>query len=421
MKGVKRKMKLIIVLITLLLTAYTLMLDYLDYRNRNAPIPENVKDIYDEQTYKKRNDYETESAKLSLIEKMVGLPLSLLVLTFNIHSFLYDYAGGFTENVYLRTLFMFGVLFLLSSVVIDNIFDWYDTFVIEEKYGFNKTTRRTFITDAIKHLLITQCLITGGAVALFMYLYFTFGNLVFIIFFFVVTAFVIIMFFFNHAFSKLFNKFTPVEDGALKNKILALADATGYPVKRVLVMDGSKRSTRLNAYFTGFGKSKTIVLYDTLVEKMEEDEVVAVLAHEIGHAKHRHTLKGIPFSVLMIAALLFIAQFFVSREAVSLAFGFEEMNIAFGLYISLLIAIPLLLPANLPLNSLMRKFERDADVYAAKYAGADNLISALKKLARENFSNLTPHPLVVKLTHGHPTISQRVEHLASLATRGASK
>ena len=404
-------MKLIVLAVILLFTAYKLLLEYLYYRNRNAPIPENVKDIYDEETYIKRNEYEIESSKLALVEDLLGLPLSLLILALNIHSFLYDFAARFSDNVYFRTFFMFGVLTLLSGVIIDNIFDWYDTFVIEEKYGFNKTTRKTFIADAIKHLVFVRCLIFGGGLALFIFLYFTFGNKVFFIFFFVAAAFIVIMFFFSHVFTKLFNKFVPLEDGLLKDKILALSEKTKYPVKRVYIMDGSKRSTRLNAYFTGFVRSKTIVLFDTLVEKMAEDEVVAVLAHEIGHAKNRHTLKGIPLSLLMIAALLFISQLILSHAQISLAFGFEELNIAFGLNISLLIAAPLMLPANIPLTALMRKYEYDADAYAAKHAGADHLISALKKLARENFSNLTPHPIVVKLTHSHPTISQRVDHL----------
>ena len=407
-------MKLIVILIILLLTAYKFLLEYLDYRNRNATIPDNVKDVYDEETYIKRNEYKTECTRLSLVEEIVTLPLFLLILTLNIHSFLFDYASRYTDNVYIRTFFMLGVLVFLISVIIGNIFSWYDTFVIEEKYGFNKTTRKTFITDAIKSFIFVRCLIFGGGLALFMHLYFSFGNQVFLIFFFIAVAFIIIMFFFNHVFSKLFNKFLPLEDGPLKGKILSLADKTGYPVKRVLVMDGSKRSTKINAYFTGFGKSKTIVLFDTLIEKLNEDEVVAVLAHEIGHAKHKHTLKGIPFAILMVAALLFMARFFVAQESISLAFGFNEgLNVAFGLYISLLITSPLILIANLPLAARMRKFERDADAYAANYAGADNLISALKKLARENFGNLTPHPLVVRLTHSHPTISQRVEHLGN--------
>ena len=408
-----KNMKLTIILIILLLVAYELILDWLDYRNRKAPIPENVKDIYDEDTYLKRNEYERESARLSLIETLISLPLFLLVLTFNIHSFLFDYAGRFSDNVYFKTFFMLGVLAFLSSLIIGNIFSWYDTFVIEAKYGFNKTTRKTFVADTIKHFFFVRCLLCGGGIALFMYLYTSFGDRVFLIFFFVAAAFIVAALFFSHVFSKLFNKFTTLEDGSLKDKIFAIANKTGYPVKRVLVMDGSRRSTKLNAYFTGFGRSKTIVLFDTLIDKMEEGEITAVLAHEIGHAKCRHTLKGLPLSLLMIAALLFMAQFIVGRDSVSLAFGFVEANIAFGLYISLVISAPFMLFANIPLAALMRRFERDADAYAAENAGAGNLISALKKLARENYANLTPHPMVVKLSHSHPTISQRVEYISN--------
>ena len=409
-----RRVKLVVITFVLLLTAYKLLLDYLDYRNLNAQIPENVRDIYDAETYAKRNNYEVESTKLSLVEYLIGLPISILVLTFNVHSRLFDYFGRFTDNVYFKTFFMLGTLMVLFGVLVDTIFDWYDTFVIEEKYGFNKTTRKTFIADSVKHFVFVRCLIFGGGLALFMHLYFHFGNQVFWIFFFVTAAFILIMAFLNHFFSKMFNKFAPLEDSPLKDRILSLAAETTYPIKRVLVMDGSKRSTRLNAYFTGFGKNKTIVLFDTLIEKMDEDEVAAVLAHEIGHAKYRHTLKGLPISIFVVALLLFAAQFIVARDSISLAFGFDELNIAFGLNISLVISSPLLLLINLPLSALMRKFERDADAYAAKYAGADNLVSALKKLARENYAGLTPHPMVVKLTHSHPTISQRVEHLSSL-------
>ena len=414
-------MKWIIIALMLLLTAYKLLLEYLDYSNRNAPIPENVVDIYDEETYAKQNAYERACSKLSLIEELAMLPLFLLVLVCDVHSFLFAYAARFSDNVYVQSFFMHGVLVLLSSVVIGNGFAWYRTFTIEEQYGFNKTTRKTFVSDAIKSFLVGRCLVMGGGLALFMYLYISFGDQVFVLFFMVVATVLVLASFFSHAISKLFNQFAPLDDGSLKDKIFVLAKEADYPIVRILVMDGSKRSTKLNAYFTGFGKSKTIVLFDTLLEKMDEEEILAVLAHEIGHAKHKHTLRGIPIAVMLAAAMLYIAQFFVGQPSISIAFGFQDVpNVAFGLYISLFIASPLLLVANLPLTARMRKFEYVADAYAAQYAGADPMISALKKLARENFSNLTPHPLVVKLTHSHPTISQRVAFLNEQTSAQAS-
>jgi len=406
-------MKLIVILIFLLSEAFDCLMKFLNYKNRKAPIPQNVSDVYDKDTYKKRNEYEMENTKFFFAKKAFFLPIYILIFVFNVHSILFNIAAGFSGNVYIKTFFMYGVLILIVNVMLGSVFKWYDTFKIEAKYGFNKTTSKTFVGDIVKEFIFVTCLLAGGFLALFMFLYFSLGNKVFFIFFFVLASFIILASLLTLTFLRLFNKFTPLDEGTLKDKIFLLAEKAGYPVKRIYTMDASKRSTKLNAFFTGFGKRKTIVLFDTLIEKLSEDEIAAVLAHEIGHSKYRHVLKNIPFALMQFGALLFAAQFFIGRESISFAFGFTELNVAFGVYIFLLIAMPFLEIAGFPQAAIMRKFEREADMFAAKYAGADNFISALKQLSRENYQNLTPHPLVVKLLHSHPTVSQRIEYLAN--------
>ena len=403
-------MKLLVILIAIVCTCFQFYLKYLNYKNRNQPVPDNVKDVFDAETYQKRFDYEMENTRHGIFSGLCSLILGTVFLATNFHSYLFAKGGLIfdNENVYLLTFFMFGIT-MLFGLVIGTAFDAYDTFKIEAKYGFNKTTVGTFITDAIKDLIINTIIVTGGLLALFMWIYNMLGNLVFPIFVGVMILFILLVQFIGIYIMKLFNKFTPLEDGSLKDKIISLTERTNYPIKRVFVMDASKRSTKINAFFTGYGKNKTIALYDTTIEKLTEDEIISVLAHEIGHAKKKHVWKQMPFTYLTFAILFLFSYFIFSQADVSQAFGFTELNVGFTLMICLTLFTPAFIFLNLPSSMISRKHEYEADAYAAEYAGKEATISADKKLAKENYSNLVPHPFVVKMTYSHPTISQRIE------------
>ena len=208
---------------------------------------------------------------------------------------------------------------------------------------------------------------------------------------------------------RIFYKLTPLEDGSLKDKVQALADQTGYKFKAIYVVDASQKSTKLNAFAAGYGKTKTIGLFDTLIEKMSEEEVIAVLAHEIGHAKKGHILTSAPLSFLTLAIMMVAAYFVVTMPASSQAFGFADVNIAFGIYVLFILVSPLMLLMQIPDAALSRKHEYEADAIGKELAGGEAMVSALKTLYRESFGNLTPHPFVVMMEYSHPPLTQRVQ------------
>ncbi|MCL2609184.1 MAG: M48 family metallopeptidase, partial [Treponema sp.] len=288
-------MKALVIAIFLAMTAFRFFLKYLDYSKRNAPLPENVRDVYDEEAYQKNRAYKMEKLGYSIVTGLVGTLVILAYFVFNFHHLLYGFMAMRMENVFFINLFVLFVPILIGTTV-SRLLDIYDTFVIEERYGFNKTSAATFVIDFIKMLAITL-IIACGLFSLFLLLYDKVGQNVFIIFFFVMIAFSLFMSFISPLLIRIMYKFTPLEDGELKTKIRAMTDKTGYKLKGIYMVNGSKRSTKANAFATGFGKTKTIGLSDTLVAKMTDDEIVAVLAHEIGHAKKRHILKRMPLAI----------------------------------------------------------------------------------------------------------------------------
>jgi len=400
------EMKIIIIGIFLISTAFGFFLKYLTYSRRNAPLPENVRDVFDEETYKKNLAYEMANLRFSIVGGIIGTIYALLILVFNVHNYLYDWISGHTGSVYLTSLFIIGVPIAVGAVI-GILEDIYSTFVIEEKYGFNKYTPGRYAWDTVKEILVAV-VIGGGLFTLFIWLHEMLGNTVFIVFFVVLLAFSLLMRFLSPLLIRLFYKLTPLEDGSLKDKVQALADKTGYKFKAIYVVDASQKSTKLNAFATGYGKTKTIGLFDTLIEKMSEEEVIAVLAHEIGHAKKGHILTSAPLSFLSLAMMMALAFFVVTMPAVSQAFGFADVNIAFGIYVLFIMVSPLMLLMQIPTAALSRKHEYEADAIAKELAGGEVMVSALKTLYRESFGNLTPHPFVVMMEYSHPPLTDRV-------------
>jgi len=391
------------------MAAFILFMKYLTYSRRNDPLPDNVRDVYDEETYKRNQAYKMDNLKFSIIVGSVGIMITLCFLFFNFHHRVYEFITQQTGNFYIMSLFVL-ILPLLIESAVSRLMSIYSTFVIEKRYEFNKTTPKTFILDTVKTLIIAL-IVGGGLLLLLLFLYNQIGNWMFIAFFFILIALQLFTAFISPLLIRIFYKLTPLEDGVLKSRVLMLADETGFKIKGIYSVNASKRSTKLNAFASGFGKSKTIGLFDTLIEKLTVDEVIAVLAHEVGHEKKRHILKSMPFSLFMISILLAAAYFIIAMPEASQAFGFTDANIAFGIYIMTILISPLMVLFSIPSNIISRKHEYEADLFAKENTNKEATVSALKKLYQENLGNLTPHPLVVLVEYSHPPLSQRIAAL----------
>ena len=399
-------MRIAIFAIFLLTTAFGFLLKYLTYSHRNAPLPENVRDVYDEETYKKNQEYKMETLRYSIVTGFVGAVLTLLILGFNFHHFLYGLITARTSNLYLVSLFIIFLPALILALA-DRILDIYSTFGIEAKFGFNKTTPATFVFDSLK-MLVLMLILLGGLLSLFLLLYTLMGDWVFLAFFFVLVAFMLFISFIFPLLIRIFYKLTPLPEGELRDKIQAFADKTGYRLKGIYSVDASKHSTKMNAFASGFGKTKTIGLFDTLIEKMTHDEIIGVLAHEIAHAKKRHVLKSLPLRLASYVVLLAIGFFVVTNPQASQAFGFYDTNLAFGLYILFIVAAPLMTVMMIPQMAQSRKYEYEADKFEVEHVGAATAISSMKKLYLDSLGDLTPHPFVVLVEDSHPPASQRI-------------
>jgi len=397
-------MRLLILAIFFATVAFGFLMQYLDYSKRNAKIPENVKDVYDKKAYKKYMAYTMDNTKFSIISGIISTIIVLLMLLLNFHHYLYTLIP-IENTIVMGLLIMF--IPITINMIVGSLLGIYSTFVIEARHGFNKTTPRTYIGDFFKGLILIAIL-GGGLMALFLWLYGLIGYWVFFAFFFVFVAFDIFTSFISPLLIRIYYKLTPIEDGELKDKITALADRTGVKLKGIYIVNESKRSTRLNAFASGFGKTKTIGLFDNLLEKFTDEEVLAILAHEIGHEKKRHIIKSFPLGMLYNIIIVAFAYFVVTSPYVSMAFGFEGVNLAFGVYALFILFEPVNLILTMPENALSRKHEYEADAFECEHVGKEASISAIKKLYREDLGNLTPHPFVVRLYHTHPTASQRV-------------
>lgn len=422
---------------TILIVTFTLLLEtaisLLNYRNRSQPIPDNVRDVYDSAQYKRWLDYTMETHRLAMISRIVNTGALIAMLLFNGFPYLAQRADALTSHEILRVLVFLGLVFVLHYTL--NLgFKLYRTFGIEARYGFNVTTPRVFVLDQFKSVLL-GLLLGGGLLYCLLWLYFNLYvassqsgsgaawlEVWLIAWLLIVLVTLIVNLLYTKVFIRWFNTLTPLRSGHLYDQIVGLADKTGYAIKEISVMDASKRSTRLNAFFSGFGRFKHIVLYDTLIEKCGTEEVVAVLAHEIGHAKHKDVLKNFLRSVVQIGTTLALLLYFLTASSSwANAFGFSAAHLGFALLHFGMLTDPLGFLLGIPLTAISRRAEYAADGFAAATTSATDMISALKILARENFSNLTPHPLAVKLTYTHPPISQRIEAIEAIQRLAGGK
>jgi STE24 endopeptidase len=386
------------------------ILDALNAKHYNDPIPEELSDVYDENEYKKSQTYKQTNYRFGIWSSSFSLVLTLAFLLLDGFEYVDNIARGYSENPIVIALLFFGIIMFASSVI-TLPFAYYKTFVIEEQFGFNKTTKKTFVLDKIKGLLM-MAILGGGILALIIWIYQLTQDQFWLYAWGVVTIFSIFMnMFYSKLIVPLFNKQTPLEEGTLRDKISEYAKSVGFNLNKIFVIDGSKRSTKANAYFSGFGSEKRVTLYDTLINDLDEDEIVAVLAHEVGHYKRKHIIFNLVASTLLSGITLYILSIFISNPLLSNALGvaipsFHVGLIAFGLLYS-----PISEITGLLMNHLSRKFEYQADNYAKTTYKPQPLISSLKKLNKNSLSNLTPHPAYVFIHYSHPTLLQRVHNL----------
>jgi len=399
-----------IIAITVFEFLLTKTLWFLNTRNWSDVIPDEVKDIYDEEKYAKSQKYEREKYRFSLITSSFTFIVILLVLIFGGFGVLDTFWRGYSENAIVLALLFFGSITLIQTII-SLPFSYYGTFVIEEKYGFNKMDIKTFILDTVKGLLLSA-VIGGALLSLIVWIYTFVGPSFWIWAWGIMTLFTLFfMMFYSSLIVPLFNKQTPLEDGELKTAIEAFAQKVGFKLDNIYVIDGSKRSSKANAYFSGIGPKKRIVLFDTLIKDLSVDELVAVLAHEIGHYKRKHTLQMLVFSIIQTGVLLYIFSLALWVENISLALGAESGSFHIGAIAFGILFTPISLVLGVLSAVLSRKNEYEADAYAKEFSSANNLSSALKKLSINNLSNLRPHPAYEFFYYSHPTVLKRLEAL----------
>lgn len=401
------------IIIAIIVFNYVLesVLTYLNIQNMSPVLPKEAVGIYDQGKYRKSQNYQKEKAMFSFVTSTFSFLLIILLLFLKGFGALSQFVGEFTSNPILQALFFFGIL-ALASDILSIPFELYDTFVIEEKYGFNKTTIPTYIMDKLKGYGI-GAIIGGGLLALVTWIYLMTGDFFWIYTWIVISAFSVLAgMFYASVILPIFNKLKPLEDNSLRLAIEEYAKSVGFKMDNIYVMDGSKRSSKANAFFSGFGPKKKIVLFDTLIEKHSKDELVAILAHEVGHYKKKHTLQGILLSILQAGIMLYILSLLINNPKLAIALGESEASFHIGILAFSLLYAPIGLIFGILMNIFSRKNEYEADDFAKETFSGPALIMALKKLAADNFSNLTPHPAYVFFHYSHPPLLKRVKNLA---------
>jgi STE24 endopeptidase len=401
---------IIILSITCVGFAFSQALEFLNLRSQRKDIPESVASFYNKEKYLKSLDYNKEHTYFDFVSSGFSFLLSLGMLALGGFGWLDNLLRSYFENPMVLSLVFFAVIGLVSDWL-GIPFQWYGTFVLEEKYGFNKTTNKTFIADKLKGYAL-GAVIGGGLLLLFMYLVQVLGENFWIWFGVIASLFILIInMFYTSLFLPLFNKLTPLPDGELKDAISAFAKKVSFPLNDIYVIDGSKRSAKANAFFSGIGKKKKIVLYDTLIEKHTTDELVAVLAHEVGHFKKKHIVWGYLLSVIQVFFTLWILSLMIFNENLSIALGGTQQAIHLNLIAFGILFSPISGITGLFMSMLSRKNEFEADAYARVHFDGMALANALKKLSVDTLSNLFPHPTYVFFHYSHPPLLQRLQAL----------
>ena len=410
---------LIIIALVIFNYLFSNILDYLNHKNWKDEIPKELKDFYDKKKYKQAKLYAISKNKIGLLSSTTSFLLVVSLLVFNGYGYIDQLVNSFNLNLFLpfeinNSFTNSGVFFLILfilNLIISTPFSYYNTFVIEENFGFNKTTKSTFFFDIIKSSILS-ILIGGFLLFLALYLYDSLNDGFWLYLWIGLSLLmVLINMFYADLIVPIFNKLTPLENGDLRKKIENYSKEVGYLLKNIYVIDGSKRSTKANAFFSGLGPRKTIALYDTLIEKHTENELVAVLAHEVGHFKKKHVFSGLLMSVIQIGVMAFFFELCLKLPEISLALGGSGVSFHLGLIGFGIIFSPISMMSGILMNYISRKNEFEADSYAKETYNGDDLSLALKKLSVDSLSNIYPHPLYVFFHYSHPPLIKRLRAL----------
>jgi STE24 endopeptidase len=404
----------IIILVTLIFSyVLNLITNLLNLSHLSPALPGEFEGTYDAEAYKNSQNYTRVYTRFGFLTGSISLIITLF----------FWFTGGFNylDNIVrvldlgaIGTGLIYIAILIIARSILSLPFSLYTTFVIEERFGFNKTTLKTFFLDMVKSLFL-GILLGGPLLAGLLYFFQVAGNMAWIYAWAVTTVFTLIVQFIAPTWiMPLFNKFTPLEDGELKESIISYSEKVKFPLKGIFVMDGSKRSKKSNAFFTGFGNNKRIVLFDTLIEKHTVGELVSVLAHEVGHYKKKHILKSMVISILHMGLMFYLLSLFLSHQGLFDAFYMETMSVYAGLIFFGMLYTPIEMILSVIMQVFSRKNEYEADRFAAETTeGSENMVSALKKLSRDNLSNLTPHPFYVFLNYSHPPVLNRIQAIRS--------
>jgi len=389
---------------------FTTVLEYLNDKNWKESIPNDLEGFYDSDKYQKAKNYKIERGKISLLNSSISFVITLLMLFFFGFGLISEYAVSFSDSTIIQSCIFFMIFHLLTTFL-GMPFSYYSTFFIEEKYGFNKTTLKTFIVDKIKGLFISSLfIIVLTSLAIVSIEYFSTGFWIWLW-----IGLSLFMIFLNMFYADLivpiFNKLTPLENGELRSKIESYSKKVGYSLKNIFVIDGSKRSTKANAFFSGLGPRKTIALYDTLIEKHTDEELVSVLAHEVGHFKKKHILVSMFLTILQLGIMCYLFELCMNMEVIASSLGSSKMNFHIGIIAFSFLYSPIGLITGVLMNILSRKNEYEADKFAKDTYNGNFLELALKKLSVDSLSNLYPHPLYVFVHYSHPPLLKRLARL----------
>lgn len=389
------------------------VLDYLNIKRPVPRVPKTLEEYVNPEKLEKAKEYQWTNYRFGLITGTVAFLVTFLLIISGAFGILDYWLSALIPNPILLSIVFFGIVFI-GSDMLSIPFDYYQTFVIEEKYGFNKTTRKTYFLDKIKGYVLS-IIVGGGLLALLLFLIHQIGKDFWWQFWLISAIFMVsVNLFYTSWILPIFNKLTPLENGELKEMIIRYAKSVDFPLENIFVLDGSKRSSKANAFFSGFGKRKKVVLFDTLIEQHTPQELVAVLAHEIGHYKKKHILSGMLLSVAQVGLLLFILSEFIFSENMSLALGGSHMAIHLNIIGFTILFSPISTVLGIGMNMISRKNEFEADSYAKTTFDGIPLAEALKTLSVNTLSNINPHPWYVFVHYSHPPLLQRLERLEAV-------
>ena len=391
---------------------FSTLLEYLNDRNWKDEIPKSLKDFYQKDKYLKAKEYRKINGKLSFISSTISFLITISLLVLGIYGKVSDYFMINYQNIFVQSSLFF-LSFYVLNLIVSTPFQYYSTFSIETKFGFNKTTLKTFVLDKLKGMFLS---LTIGGILLYvaLVLYSKINNGFWIYLWLGLSLFTLfIQMFYTTLIVPLFNKLTPLEDGSLKNKIENYSKEIGYSLSNIFVIDGSKRSTKANAFFSGIGPKKTIALFDTLLEKHTEEELVAVLAHEVGHYKKNHIFQGLVLTIIQIGLMTYLLELCLNNSNLINSLGGEITSFHLGLIVFSMLFSPIGLLIGVFTNILSRKNEYEADKFAKQTYSGKDLELALKKLSVDSLSNIYPHPFYVFVHYSHPPLIKRLEALNS--------